>query len=117
MIDVRIRNAVAVMAATGTSAREISARLGISRNTVAAIIAQDGEVPGVVRSTKVQLDADLLTRLYADCEGYAQRVHEKLVEEHHIEVPYSTLTRRLRELRISTPPSERCDRVPDQPGA
>jgi hypothetical protein len=105
------------MAAKGASRRDISSRLGLSRNAVAAILAQGGDAPHIVRRYKVPLDAELLERLYGECDGYAQRVHEKLVEEHRIEVPYSTLTRRLRELDISTQPSQRCAHVPDQPGA
>jgi hypothetical protein len=44
-------------------------------------------------------------------------VHEKLVEEEGVAVKYSTLTKRLRELGISTPARARCQRVPDEPGA
>jgi hypothetical protein len=44
-------------------------------------------------------------------------VHEKLVEEEGIEVSYPTLTRRLRDLGISTPAKSRCAQVPDEPGA
>ena len=47
------------------------------------------------------MDADLLKRLYQECDGYAQRVHEKLVEDEGIQIQYSTLTRLLRGLGIS----------------
>ena len=62
-------------------------------------------------------DPELLRRLYVQCEGWVQRMHEKLVAEEGLAVKYSTLTRRLRELGISTQPQERCQRVPDEPGA
>ena len=62
------------------------------------------------------MDPDLLKRLYEDCDGYAQRVHEKLLEEERISVQYSTLTRLLRELDLGRKPEPRCDRVPDSPG-
>ena len=117
MIDAGLRRSVALLAASGMSGREISSRLGISRNTVAAIIEQNGAMPRVVRTPKIQLDEELLARLYKDCEGYAQRIHEKLVEEHHIELSYATLTRRLRALGISTPPTRRAAHVGDEPGA
>lgn len=117
MIESELRKAVAALAKRGMSAREISLRLKISRNTVAAIIAQDGRVQRAERKDKIPLDPELLARLYAECGGYVQRVHEKLLEEERIEVEYSTLTRRLRELEISTPPSRRCARVSDEPGA
>jgi hypothetical protein len=51
------------------------------------------------------------------------RVYEKLTEEgsgegeEKYELGYSTLTRMLRDLGISPPAQERCDRVPDEPGA
>ena len=62
------------------------------------------------------MDPDLLKRLYQECDGYAQRVHEKLVEEEHIQIEYSTLTRLLREVGLSRSREPRCDRVPDEPG-
>jgi len=62
------------------------------------------------------VDADLLKRLYQECEGYAQRVHEKLVEEHQLSIQYSTLTRTLRQLGMSRSEEPRCERVPDEPG-
>jgi hypothetical protein len=74
-------------------------------------------MPVQVRKRKVRIDAELLERLYRDCNGWAQRVHEKLVEEEGVQVPYSTLTRRLRELGLSKEQPSRCDRVPDTPGA
>jgi hypothetical protein len=55
--------------------------------------------------------------LYAECEGWIQRVHEKLAEEVGVRVPYPTLTRKLRALSIGTPQRERCARGPDEPGA
>ena len=117
MIDADIRRSVLLLASSGMSGREISTRLSVSRNTVAAIIKQGGAPPCDQRNDKVALDGELLTRLYTECEGFVQRVHEKLLEEQHIELPYSTLTRRLRNLGISKPPSRRCARVPDDPGA
>lgn len=56
-------------------------------------------------------------RLYGECDGHIQRIHEKLTEEKKIEIGYSTLTRLLREYEISRPPKRRCDQVPDIPGA
>jgi hypothetical protein len=63
------------------------------------------------------VDPDLLKRLYQECDGYAQRVHEKLVEDERIPIQYSTLTRLLRELGLSRSGESRCERVPDEPGA
>jgi hypothetical protein len=60
---------------------------------------------------------DLLKRLYQECDGYAQRVHEKLVEDEGIRIQYSTLTRLLREQGLRRSQEPRCERVPDSPGA
>jgi hypothetical protein len=69
------------------------------------------------RRDKVRIDADLLGRLYQECDGWIQRVYEKLTEEEGIQVKYSTLTRLLRGLGIGKPREKRCERVPDKPGA
>jgi transposase len=102
------------------SLSELARRLHLSRNTVRSIIAQKGERPVRVRPDKIRVEAELLQRLYQECEGWAERVHEKLVEEHGVQVAYSTLTRMLRELDLggrARGPQRRCDRVADQPGA
>lgn len=74
-------------------------------------------MPLRTRSDKIEIDPDLLQRLYQECEGFAQRVHEKLVEEEHIWIQYSTLTRLLRQLGISRNHEARCERVSDEAGA
>lgn len=96
--------------------RQIAKRLGVGRNTVRSIIAAQGATPQIIRANKVRIDEELLRRLYLECGGWMQRVHEKLVEEEKIRVKYSTLTRMLRELGISTPSIMRCEHVPDEPG-
>jgi transposase len=116
MIDPDMRNAIFKLHTEGMSARQISRCMHVSRNTVRTIIAQQGKFSPKQRKDKLQLDAQLLRRLVLECDGWVQRVHEKLVEEEHIQVGYSTLTRRLRELGLSLPHSARCDRVPDEPG-
>jgi len=73
-------------------------------------------MPDTVRRDKIRIDEELLRRLYGECKGWIQRVHEKLVEEEGIQVKYSTLTRMLRKLGISKTEEERCDRMPDKPG-
>jgi len=46
-----------------------------------------------------------------------RRIYEKLNEEESIEIGYSTLARMLRELGLCRQQPQRCDRVPDEPGA
>jgi hypothetical protein len=84
---------------------------------VAQIIRQQGVRVPKVRSDKIRVEPELLQRLYRECDGWLQRVHEKLVEEEHLQLSYSTLTRLARELRLGQPPTTRCEHVPDEPGA
>ena len=79
--------------------------------------ASKASMPQTVRKDKIQVDPELLRRLYQQCDGWLQRVHEKLVEEEKIQVSYPTLTRLVRELELGKPPPTRCDHVPDEPGA
>jgi hypothetical protein len=74
-------------------------------------------MPDRTRSDKIRIDVDLLKKLYEDCDGWIQRMHEKLTEEEGMEVKYSTLTRMLRDLDIGRVQDARCERVPDTPGA
>ena len=103
MIDADKRQAVFLLYQEGMGRNQIARQLRISPNTVQAIIAQKGQTPVHTRKDKIQVDPDLLQRLYQECDGYAQRVHEKLVEDEHIQIQYSTLTRLLRELRRHHP--------------
>ena len=117
MIDPDKRKAIFQLHTEGMSLREISRRLHVSRKTVRKIIQQQGEMPDTVRKDKKEIDPDLLRRLYHECRGWAERVHERLQEEEDIEIGYSTLTRMLRDLGLGKSPAARCDRVPDEPGA
>ena len=115
MIEPEKRKAIFLLHQEGMPVREISRRLGVGRNTVRRIIGQEGRAPA--HAFTPDIDADLLRQLHAQCNGYVQRVWEKLQEEHGLAVKYSTLTRWLRLLGISLPAATRCDRVPDEPGA
>jgi transposase len=117
MIEADKRKAIYLLHLEGKGLREIARLMGSSHNTVAAIIGQKGEIPHVIRSDKKRVDVELLKRLHNDCDGWVQRVHEKLTEEEGVKVAYPTLTRMLRDLGISGSSKQRCDRVPDEPGA
>lgn len=117
MIAADKRKAVFLLHQEGMSVRELSRRMGLSRNAVRRVIAKQGELPPPPCREKQALDPELLQRLYDECDGWIQRVHEKLVEEEGLKVAYQTLTRKLRVLGISTPSQQRCERVADVPGA
>ncbi len=116
MIDPDKRNAAFILHQEGMTAREISQRLNISRNSVAAIIRQQGQCLPRQRRDKIEVDLELLQQVYRQCDGWVQRVHEKLKEEHNVDIGYSTLTRLLQQQGLSTANSGRCDSVPDAPG-
>lgn len=117
MITADKRKAVFLLHQDGVAIRAIARQFRLSRNAVRRIIAQSGQMPPPIRPPTLVLDPDLLRQLHQECEGYAFRMAEKLREEHGIAVKYSTLTRHLRDLGITGPSPERCQRVPDQPGA
>ena len=112
-----MRKSIFLLHQEGMGVRKIARSLKISRNTVAAIIAEEGATPATVRKDKIRIDPEILERLYGECDGFVQRVHEKLLEEEKIEVKYPTLTRMIRELGLGRKRKERCDSVPDAPGA
>lgn len=117
MIEPDKRKAVYFLHQEGMGVREIARSLKLSPYTVTAIIGQKGEMPEIVRNDKIRIDPDLLSRLYSECQGRAQRVHEKLTEEEGIRVAYSTLTQMLRQQGLGKEASKRCSREPDQAGA
>jgi len=116
MIDPDKRNAIYQLHLAGVPLEQIARQLHVARNTVRAIVGQKGVMPQVVRKDKIALDPELLRQLYQQCDGWLQRVHEKLVEEKKIRVSYSTLTRRVRELGLGRAEKARCEHVPDEPG-
>jgi transposase len=115
MIAADKRKAIFLLHQEGVRVRQIARQLRVSRNTVRAVIAQQGSPP--LRRWTPPIDPDLLRRLFDQCEGYVQRVHEKLQEEHGQSIKYSTLSGWLRRLGISRPAQTRCEHVPDEPGA
>jgi transposase len=87
----------------GQSLREISRLLRLSRNAVRRILREkDGE-----RTPSPPCDAATLARLeeaFRRARGNGVRVKELLASEIGLEVPYSTLTRWIREAQLRDPP-------------
>ena len=110
------RKAIYLLHEEGLGIRKIARQLHVSRNSVRTIIRQRGEIPESTRKDKIDIDPELLRRIYRECDGWVQRTHEKLTEEHDIQMGYSTLTRQIRALDLDQK-NTRCDQVPDQPGA
>lgn len=121
MIEPDKRKAIYLLHQNGMSIREISRRLGVSRNSISSIIGEKGSPPptDTPRKDKLVIDEQLLRQLYSKCNGWIERIHEILTEEKGINVGYSTLTRMIRELELGKSrykKYKRCHRVPDKPG-
>src|SRR5271155_5221906 len=104
-----IRAAVRGLQTQGHSLREISRLLAMSRNTVRRILREPagdagGEPPPCDEATLIRLKA-----AFARARGNVVRVRELLADE-GLEVPYSTLTRWVRDADLRGPPRRRSAR-------
>lgn len=117
MIDPEKRKVIFSLHQQGMSIKEIARRLHANRNTVRSIIRASGSVPAIVRKDRVEISPEVIGQLYTECNGWVERIHEKLIEEKGIAVGYSTLTRMIRELGLGGVVSKRCQRVADEAGA
>jgi transposase len=115
MITPEIRSVVRTLAAQGQPLREISRLLKLSRNTVRRILRgserpTESTVPGD-RARREQLEP-----LFERARGNVVRVQEMLAAEQGQPVPYSTLTRWVREVQLREPP-QRAGEYDFPPGA
>ncbi len=117
MINPEKRSAIWLLHNQGTAVRQISRLFKVDRNTVREIIKNRGQMPDSIRSDHIVIDEELLIGLHGECDGYIQRVYEKLAEEHGIEIGDSTLSRKVRHLDLGEPKNQRCGQVADEPGA
>ena len=69
--------------------------------TVRRIIADQGQPLLLIRPERIEIDADLLEKVFLRCDRWIQRTHEVLTEEYSQTIGYSTLCRRLKELGLS----------------
>ena len=97
MISKEIREAILVLEAQGRGLREISRALKVSRNTVRRVLRGHRSPEAGVADPRVQAVTGLLPQLYRDCKGNAVRIGEILEAQHGLAIPYSTLTRLIRE--------------------
>jgi transposase len=102
MIPIEIRNGVKLLRAQGQSLREISRLLKLSRNAVRRILRGKEE-----QTASPPCDAAVLAKLedaFRRARGNGVRVQELLASESGLNVPYSTLTRWIREAQLRDPP-------------
>ena len=115
MIAEHTRETVRTLYESGKRKKEIARFLRIDIKTVRSILDEEKGTPKS-RTDKILVAYDLLKDLHERCDGYAQRMHEILTEEHKIPIGYSTLTRLLREYGIGRQPEQRSQKYPDIPG-
>jgi transposase len=104
MTPIEIRNGVRLLKRQGQSLREISRLLKVSRNTVRRILREKDGEPA---AASPPCDAATLARLeeaFSRARGNGVRVQELLASENGLNVPYSTLTRWIREAQLRDPP-------------
>lgn len=103
MTPIDIQASVLTLHQQGTSVREISRLLHLARNTVRGILREPQGVqtpePTVDEATQQQL-----TEVYARAKGNAVRMAQILADEYHLNPPYSTLTRWVRQAQLRQPP-------------
>jgi hypothetical protein len=97
MIAEELRQAIRVLKDQGRPLREISRALKVSRNTVRRVLREPRHPKAEPQDPSIQAIAKLLPDLYRDCKGNAVRIGEILKDTHGIAIPYSTLTRLIRE--------------------
>jgi len=100
MLNAETRQTIVALHRAGESYRSIARRLRIDRKTVGGVIESGKNPTDVNSNSRIEVCEDLLRTLYKDCNGWVQRMHEKLIEEHGITIAYSTLTLRCRELGL-----------------
>ena len=102
-IQIQTRASILGLQQAGTSLREISRLLHLSRNTVRRILRQPACGAAHTGTLEPQVH-QRLTDAYARAQGNAVRMGQILAEEHDLHAPYSTLTRWVRQAELRTPP-------------
>ncbi len=101
MHNAEIRSTVYQLFQKGVAKKEIARLLGVDIKTIRRMIRDGGVKVAKKRADTVVIDEERLRTLYQDCDGWMQRLYEKLTEEDKLTIGYSTLTRRCRELGLS----------------
>ena len=90
MIPEAIRQAILTL-------KEQGRPLKVSRNTVRRVLRNRHHPKAAREDPRLQAIAELLPELFGECKGNAVRVQEILKAQHGFDIPYSTLTRLIRE--------------------
>jgi len=107
------RQAILLLAKQGVKVRDTCRKMDVSRNTVRNIIRHPELKP------VHEYDAQLLIWIrdaFTACRGNAVRIAEVIRDNHDLDLPYSTLTRIIREQQLRKPP-QRSGTYTYEPGA
>jgi hypothetical protein len=99
----------------GKGKKRIARELRLNIKSVRRAISESGSAKLPRRNSK-DIDIGLLKTLYDSCDGYIQRIYEKLNEEHGCNIGYSTLSRLLRAKGIGVEVKPRSPHLEVYPG-
>ena len=116
MIKPDKRAAIFTLYEAGNTKRQIAKAVKADIKTVRKALTDGPEKLSVNAKRKIVVDEELLRKEYQSCNGFIERMHEKLTEDYGLSIGYSTLTRRIRELGLGQKASKRAIHVPDEPG-
>ena len=96
MITFENKEVIRALFSEGKRKKEIARILNIDPKSVRSVLNRETDT-ACLRKDKKAVDPDLLREVLHRTDGYIQRTHEILTEEHQINIAYSTLTRLIRE--------------------
>jgi len=100
MIREELRQSIVLFHEQGIAMRQIARRLDVSRNTVRNVIRRHGETKKHERDPQLLLHIE---QVFTECGGNAVRIGEVVKARYNIDLPYSTLTRIIREMQLRKP--------------
>jgi len=112
MIREELRQAILLFHQQDMPIRQIARKLELSRNTVRNTIRQLTKEAGDDRDPQLLVQIE---QAFADCGGNAVRIVELMEQRHGVALPYSTLTRIIREANLRKP-KQRTGRYTFEPG-
>lgn len=99
MLSPETKQAILAMYHKGCGIRKISRTLKLSKNTVRRVVRGEARET-VVKSSRYEELKPVISELFKPCGGNVVRIQEILEEKYAHLIPYSTLTRIVRELDL-----------------
>lgn len=117
MIDEATRTAILKLKEQGHSLRKIARVVGVSRDSVAKVIASGSStVPRLARAPRAEPYREQVLELYARYQGHLVRVHEELTKS-GAQLSYPALTAFCRKHEIGKAPAPPAGRYVFERGA